>query len=60
MTHKVFKSGPKERALCDKYFFRLHDRYHEMIFTEKFIAHINELKLTGVKFVEDGTLEETF
>ena len=58
VTHKVFKNGPKERALCDKYFFRLHDRYHTVIFTEKFVTRINELKLTGVKFVEDGTFEE--
>ena len=59
VTHKAFQNGPKERALCDKYFFRLHDRYHDMIFTEKFVARINELKLTGVKFVEDGAFEET-
>lgn len=59
VTHKVFQNGPKERALCDQYFFRLHDRYHNMIFTEKFVRHINELKLTGVKFVEDGAFAET-
>ena len=61
IPYRIFNNGPKELKLCDKYFFRVCNRYGtptEMIYTEKFIELINKLKLKGVDFSESGEIME--
>lgn len=59
VTYKIFKNGPKEIELGNKYFFRLNDRYGEMIFTEKFISLLDNLNYKGISFKETGEINES-
>ena len=61
VQYRIFKNGPREMELCDKYYFRVRNSNGiptDMIYTEKFVNLIKSLKLKGIELDETGEIME--